>query len=477
MTFDPIKWHTVISNDIKQFNPEIDTSLGTIVGDTIILPLAIIREIFDKTKDFVGSIYYLDGIINLLKDDVRINDISEALGISSVEIKNTLKNIIENIASDYGLTRLTAKPATGIVYYIPKNHNLGMYSVGPTERVKSIYNIYYKPATTFIFNIQSENDWVKYFVPELDTYGFPVTVECEQVGSIGNIGPQQIDYDFGYYIQGNYSRAVNLFSIIGGSDIETDEQLIGRIKSKWNGVNLGTVSGYKQLLTQYDVRDIYVAGPGDLFMQRAITGAIDIYIRDYQISTIQTSINIPSANTPIKIKNLLENYMYVRNIEPSSNNVNITVTKDTNPLWKWSTRANDTLTCNQDGAVTVNITYNATIAEIQKILNLEENKLLGVDVMVREAWSLDFTVKCSLTYLSRYSSYSVQQNTRTALFNYIKKLPLGSKIATSDLINIVEDVSGVDTVPSLQIFKEGNVVETIQALPIEFLNLTEVIFI
>jgi len=477
MTFDPIKWHTTISDQIKQFNPEIDTSLGTIIGDTIILPLAIIREILDKTKDFVGSIYYLDGIVALLKDDDRIDDISEALGISPTEVKNTLRNVVENIANDYGLTRLSAKQAVGTVYYIPKSHNLGIYTVGPSERVRSIFNIYYRPISTFVFSIQTDNDWAQYFVPELGTYGFPVTVECERAGSIGNIGPQQIDYDFGYYLQGNYSRAVNLLPIIGGSDEETDEQLVERIKSKWKGINLGTVPGYKQLFTQYNVRDIYIAGPGDPFMRRATTGAVDIYIRDYQILTVQKTIDIPSANTPIKIRDLLKDYMYVRNVEPTSGSVTVTIEKDTNPLWKWSTRANDTLICNQSGSVIVNVTYNATVAEIQKVLDLEENKILGLDVMVREAWPLDFTVKCSLTYRPRYSPSAVRQDVRTALVNYIKSLPLGSKVATSDLINVVEDVPGVDTIPSLQIFKGGDVVETVQALPIEFLNLTEVVIV
>jgi len=474
MAFDPIKWHTTISDQIKQFNPEIDTSLGTVVGDVVVLPLSIIREILDKTRDFVGSIYYLDGIVALLKDDSRIDDISEALGISPTEVRNTLKNVIENIANDYALTRLSARSATGTVYYIPKSHDLGTYTVGPSDRVRSIFNIYYRPVTTFVFNIQSDDDWAKYFVLELGTYGFPVTVECEQVGSIGNIGPQQIDYDFGYYLQGNYSRAVNLLPIIGGSDEETDEQLVERIKSKWKGTRLGTIPGYKQLFIQYNVRDVYVAGPGDPFMQRATTGAVDVYIRDYQILTVQREINIPSANTPIKIRDLLKDYMYVRDVKPTSGTITITIEKDTNPLWEWSTRANDTLTCSQSGSIIVNITYNATVAEIQKVLDLEENRVLGLDVMVREARPLDFTVKCSLTYLTQYSPSTVQQNVRTALVNYVKSLPLGSKVAISDLVNVVEDVPGVDTVPSLQILKEGGPVETVQALPIEFLNLTEV---
>jgi len=478
MAFDATKWITSISKTIKDYNPEIDTSLGTMVGDTVVLPLSIIREILDKTKDFVSSVYSFDGIINLLKDPERINDIAVALGISSDEVTMSLRTIIENVAKDYGITRQLATHAAGIVYYIPKGdlsrpENWQTYSISSTNKVKSIYGLFYIPTATFVFEV-TQNNYATYFVPELGTYAFQVTVKCEQPGIVGNIGPNQIDYDFGYYLESKLDRAINLSPIIGGNDEETDEQLVERIKSKWKGINLGTVSGYKQLLAQYGVRDVYIAGPGDPFMQRAVNGAVDVYIRDYQLLTIRTNINIPAANIPVKVKDLLKDYMYVRNIVPTGQ-VTLSITPDTSSLWKLSTRANDVLISDTSGSVAVDVTYNVTVAEMQKVLDMEENKILGLDVMVREAWPLDFSITCSLTYFPGYSPTIVQQNVRQTLLNYIKSLPMGSKVADSDIYNVIEDVPGVDTVVSLQLKVGNNTVDLIQASPIEFLNLKEVI--
>jgi hypothetical protein len=477
MAFDATKWITTISRIIKEYNPEIDTSLGTMVGDTIVLPLAVIREILDKTKDFVGSIYYLDGILSLIKDPERVNDIATALGISSGEVIATLRSVIENIASDYGITRQQATYATGIVYYIPKGDlsspgNWGRYTVSPSDEVKSVYGIFYAPVTTFVFEVNSDN-YATYFVPELGAYGFPVSVKCKNPGSIGNIGPGMIDYDFGYYLASKYDRAINLTPITGGYDEETDEQLIERIKSKWKGINLGTISGYKNLLVQYNVKDVYVAGPGDPFMERAVLGAVDIYIRDYQILTVRVPLNLGSlSGKTVLVREVpgLKEYMYIRDIV--YNNQSLITSRDNTALWKWSTRANDMVTFPDADNITVDITYNSTVAEIQKILDKEENKILGLDVMVREAWPLDFSISCSLTYLPGYSPTIVQQNVKKTLYNYVKSLPLGSKVSRSDVINVIEDVNGVDAVINLQFNPD---VETIQASPIEFLNLKEVV--
>jgi hypothetical protein len=479
MAFDATKWITTISRIIKEYNPEIDTSLGTMVGDTIVLPLAVVREILDKTKDFVSSIYYLDGILNLMKDPERVNDIATALGISSGEVIMTLRSVIENIASDYGITRQRATYAAGIVYYIPKGdlslpENWKSYTVSPSDEVKSVYGVFYAPVTTFVFDVNSDN-YATYFVPELGAYGFPVSVKCKNSGSIGNIGPGMIDYDFGYYLGSKYDRAINLTPIIGGYDEETDEQLVERIKSKWKGINLGTVSGYKNLLAQYNVKDVYVAGPGDPFMERAVLGAVDVYIRDYQVLTVRISLDLLSLGLKGKtvlVKEVpgLKEYMYIRDI--IYNNQSLITSRDNTALWKWSTRANDMVTFPDMDSITVDIVYNSTVAEIQKILDKEENKILGLDIMVREAWPLNFSISCSLTYLPGYSPTIVQQNVKKTLYNYIKSLPLGSKVNRSDVINVIEDVSGVDAVINLQFNPD---VETIQASPIEFLNLKEVV--
>lgn len=477
--FDPVKWYPVISKNIKEYNPEIDTSLGTIVGDAIVLPLTVIREILDKTKDFVAAGFSLDNLLTTLEDYEKVESIATALDITPQEVILSLRTILENVAKDYGLTRQRATFAEGIVYYIPQGNFVpGTYTVNVNDYVKSIFNVLYGPVTSQVFIVTDENIG-DFYVPLLGTYALPVRVRCTIEGKIGNIGPEQINYDFGTASNTKWLRAINLEPITGGRDNETDRELVQRIRSRWKGVNLGTISGYKNLLAEYNVTDVYIAGPGDPFMQRAINGAIDIYIRDYSILSERKTINLtigPGKSRTVKVREIFPEYMYVRNV--ISDTTGITINKsyeDSSVLWKWSTRANDEITItnitgNTIENIDVIITYNATVANIQRILQTNENRILGLDVMVREAWPLSFKVKYSITVLPGYSFEDVRRRANRAIYFGVESLPLGSKVSVSDLINIVEDVPGVDSVLTLQLFLENTEVERVQASNIEFLK-------
>lgn len=482
--FNPLKWHSKISKIINDFNPEIDTSIGTFVGDTVVLPLAVLREILDKTSLFVQSGFSLDSLLQILEDPEKIQDIATALDITPQEVVSSLRNILENIAKDYGITRYSAQTATGIVYYIPTNFDIGVYTVSTNLRVKSVFGLFYEPEVAQVFTVTNENA-DSFYVPFLGSHAFPVRVRCTTPGRVGNIGPQQIDFSFGHYLGTQWARAINITPIIGGRDLESDRELVERIKSKWTGTNLGTFSGYKNLLKQYNVTDVYIAGPGDPFMKRAVTGAIDIYIRDYTVLTdvITILLDSPILNgeqRTFKVKDLLPEYMYVRNVVSTDSSIIIEIVQDNSDLWKWSTRANDIITIkNESGSsinsLSVNVTYNATLTEIQKVLDLDENRILGLDVLVREAWPLNFRVSFSIVPMPGYSRSNVTPRVIESIQRYVTSLRLGAKVAKSDLINVVEDVSGVDTVTSLQLFIDNQEVEEVRAKPIEFLTVSIVL--
>lgn len=481
--FEPIKWYHKIAQIIKEHNPEIDTSIGTMVGDVVIVPMCIIREILDKAHVYNTALYSLDKLLELLADPGKINDIAVALDVTPYEVTMSLKNVLDNIAKDYGLTRYGIKEASGIVHYIPKTFGVGVYVVSPADKVKSVYNLIYEPTTSQVFTVTQEN-MDTFYVPQLGTHAFPVLVKCTTPGKVGNVAPYQINYDFGYYLPTNWERAVNIVPITNGRDEETDQELVKRIKSKWKGSNLATINGYRNLLAEYNITDCYLAGPGDQYQYRAYSGVLDIYLRPRFLLTIDIVVSLPESLSPnstktFLLKDLAPEYMYIDRVIPLNTEITAVIEKDNSLAFRRSSIANDKIIITNNSLSTIQIvalriSYDPDVAAIQRVVNMPENKILGLDVVARQALPKEFSVQCSIVPKVGYLPSTVKSAVETAIKKYVDSLPLGSKVATSDLVNVVEDVEGVDIVTSLSLACETPC-EIVIASKIEYLKATSVI--
>lgn len=491
MSFNLLRWYTQISEIIKGNNADIDTSIGTIIGDAVVLPTAILYEKVSKINDMLLKLTNLDDLVSAINNEEFLEDTSIALDITPQEVKAILIATLENIAKDYGLTRLPEKSAEGIVYFQFTPSTAKTYTVTTNDRIKSVFNLWYTPKQNYSFQVDpnappnSPLSEVKYYVPELGGYAFPIEVVCETPGTLGNIAPGQIAFDqFG--TPTDFTFATNLSNFSGGRLQETDSELADRIKSKWKGLNIGTIGGYKDLLSKYGYNDIYISGHGDKYMFRsADPGAVDIYVRGGQIVSSIQSLNFPKSGE-YSIRNLPEinSYLPIYSITLISTpepNATIELIKDDSNSYKKSSRANDKLNVSTPGNYQIQFLYNNGIKSIQSLLNSDDHRVLGQDIVVREPIPIDITIELDVIGFSGYSLNAIQQQIINAIIEYVNNKKLGEYISQSDIIAIIESIPGVDLIktPFKKFNKTSEVemepsIETITLEKIEYFNISSI---
>lgn len=466
MSFNPLKYYLQIANIIKTNNKDIDTSIGTVVGDTVVLPMCVLYEKVSKINDLLLKITNLEGIVTALEDPEFISDSAIAMDLTEAEVINILNTILNNIAKDYSITRLPEKSATGIVYFqFERPISAKTYIISPTIRIKSVFNLWYAPIQTYVFTIDPQSSEPallpdRYYVSTLGGYAFPIEVVCETPGPIGNISGGQIAFDqFG--TPTDFIFATNLDKISGGRNLETNSELVSRIKLKWKGQNLGTKGGFLNLLKEQGYTDVYISGPADQYMLReAYGGAIDIYIRNYTEIIYTTSLTL-EAGKEYLVKNLINmsDKLPIHRVFLLSGPANSTVTliKDLSTLYRFSGRANDKIVVDQTGDYSLSFTYNKDVSFLQSLLTSDEYCVLGQDILVREALPVNIEIECSVSLRSGASPEMVKQDIINTIVKFVNELPLGAQLAQSDLIGVIEQVKGVDFVitPLIKFKKEN----------------------
>lgn len=93
--------------------------------------------------------------------------------------------------------------------------------------------------------------------------------------------------------------------------------------------------------------------------------------------------------------------------------------------------------------VSITYTYDSLIPTLQALLNNNSNHIVASDNLVLEAIvaSIDFTA--SIAIIPGFVPATVVSNVQTALSNYINGLGLGAVVILSELVTIMQEVSGV----------------------------------
>lgn len=505
MAFNPYKWYTVISDLIKSSDPDIDTSIGTLIGDTTLLPMSVLYEKTRIIKDLLLKIVSLDGITDALSDTEFLNDAAIALDTTSDQVVILLKSILDNIAADYGLVRKAAAPSSGIGYFAlsAKDDYTGTYRISQTDQVQSIFGLAYRPSKDYVFIIDGltpETSIETYYVPELGRYAFPVHMTSAGVGAAGNIDSGQI-YSTVFLAPSDFEFVTNLTPFSGGRSEETDAELISRIKSKWTGSNLGTRGGYLNVLSENGITDAYIAGAGSPYLYRSSAGgSVDIYIRAFQNISVTvpglelTGSRIPNVTT-YKIKDLIDNNIVsltlpVRSVTgvvstgetPPGDLISILrIVPDESAAYRGSSMAGDQLSVSMYDSSSVykykfdvTFLYNYYVDYLQKLFTSDDYHVLGQNVMVREAQPLNIKASLSIRTLPGYNSDTVRTNVTNSILEYVNSQKMGAKISQSDIVSVAENVDGVDNVlvPFTVFNAVGNtdVTESIQASPIKFVQ-------
>jgi uncharacterized phage protein gp47/JayE len=230
----------------KLSQPNLDTKPGTVARDLLI----------DAPANQLALLY----------DELSV--ISDLQSFSLVSGSD-----LDKLAKNFGLTRKTATPASGVALFTfnslnaPIAINKGdtvLSSNGVSFTVRNGISI--QPSlSNFYASIASKYKNDLDFLGIKDIYAVEVTVQASTFGTIGNISKYSLNRT---NISG-INNVTNINSFSGGNNQESDAVFRARVLSTFSGSNIGTSLGYKNVALSTDgVLDALVIEPGDPLMTR-----------------------------------------------------------------------------------------------------------------------------------------------------------------------------------------------------------------
>jgi len=270
---------------LQSERPDINTNTGTVVNDVVVSTVANQLSAEDGTSPSVySSIAYVQDVQAFVNNAATI-----------------VPTDLDNIALNYGLTRLPGTQSTGIITFRIRNYTTSSAIVTvPSGTVVSTLATSQSPAVSFATTATvtfSPSLAPSYYNPVSGFYEQSTTIVCQTIGTVGNVGAATITSLVGSVI--GIDAVTNTTATTGGTNIESNTAFAARIQIKLEGNNVGTPNGIISLVeTNPNVIQAIVVGPNDPEMQRdQFGGSVDVYIRGQVLLTVSDTPTYTTAGS------------------------------------------------------------------------------------------------------------------------------------------------------------------------------------
>lgn len=239
---------------LKLVQPNLDVKPGTVSRDLFV----------DLPADQLERLYKLISVVsNKQAPDTAIG------------------NDLDRYASNYGLARKTGSFATGIAIFTTNNivsdipipdGSIANSKSGLTFR--TIGNYFFSSTDKGRHSATASRIKKALQIAGIsDRYAMEIPIQATRSGTNSNVGSFQItSHNLNFDI-----KIINLSSISGGANGESDTQFRTRVSSVFSGANTGTALGYKNAVLNINgISDALVVEPGNSLMLRDGTSVIEI---------------------------------------------------------------------------------------------------------------------------------------------------------------------------------------------------------
>jgi hypothetical protein len=238
---------------IKQ--PDLDTKPGSVARDVTV----------DGPASEISKLYR------------ELRSIQNLQSIASANGRN-----LDKLARNFGLTRGTGAPSTGVVVFTTNVLDTDIPITADTLTsarngitYKTLSDVALEASKSSVYQANAIRLRTDLDLAGItDQYAIEVTVEATTFGTAGNIGK------FAIITQAvaGVSNVTNLVSFSGGANSESDDAFRARVLGIFAGSNTGTTLGYvNALLALSSIVDVLAVEPGDTLMTRDGT---DVSIND-----------------------------------------------------------------------------------------------------------------------------------------------------------------------------------------------------
>lgn len=377
---------------LKSVIPDISNSVGSTLFEFVIRPMAI-------------AYAYLEDRINTV---IKTHTLSYFESSSNTEMGDA-----DRILSNYFITRKSGSEASALIT-IYSNSELTKIPTGSSfvangvslSTIETVYGVY--PDTSGYVSDERTSYVAAYKVG--DTYCFNIQVSTTY--NTSNVLPAGINVEPSVYIPG-VVKATLCSALEGGSEQETDAQMVARARSSvcsWNG---GSASIDKILKTSgLPVLSSASFGPGDAEFLRVVDspvfigtqGMVDTYVRTctYPLSgsIVLSSDDLDTAHIAlpagvISIDSVIgdSGTVYTYDTVWGSSSPTLSDVGARLSVYQTIKIIVDNL---KDSLLEIRYTYIPYIKELQEYIQRPDVKLIGVDIIVKAAIPSIVTIRGSV---------------------------------------------------------------------------------
>ena len=280
-------------------NPQIRVEEGSTLRDVVIDPFSSEAERLRFILDFLHRARTPSQL--LIIDDPTGSGTSVAVSqsaykqalkqafllTSNSDVQAMIDAAFEAYASNYGVFRRSGRPSQGEVTFFTTTRPTRTIQLPLGTQVSGGGRTFRTTRASAI----PLNQIASFFNPVTGRFQVTVPVKATQAGSNGNVGAGQVR-SVGSSVSG--VSVTNSAAMFGGTDEETNAQLMDRARNRLASVDSGTVRGYLQIAAdQPGVVRANVVGAGNPLMQRDLDdngvhrgGKVDVWVIGSNVATV-----------------------------------------------------------------------------------------------------------------------------------------------------------------------------------------------
>lgn len=302
-----------------------------------------------------------------------------------------------------------------------------------------------------------------YFNPTTGFYELTAPIQATTTGTVGNVAANTITV-LTTSLTGS-PTVVNTVQTSGGSDAEDNTSLLSRIQIKLAGTAMGTPNGILSFVNANpNVTASLLVRPGDVELVRDQYGnAADVVLIGEILIPVVETRTFTTGNTEYVLARqpLQASDTAVEDIISGVvggvgfnfiKDTHFIVSVDNSSIGGGSTRASSKIVFlgapfpDIDSSFTISYSINGLIEDLQASIDSDDNKIIGTDILIREAIKVLVRVGAFIKVLPGFTKADVASVAVDNVATLLNSSGLDSNIDQSDVIAAIQNTPGVDSV-------------------------------
>lgn len=429
----------------------------------------------DTMKGPVFDVFIRPQAAQLRAVELLFDDLSRRYSLDYVLSQN--ETVIQLYGANHGLRRSLGRAARGNVtfyaYAAPGPDEVVVVPAGTVVTTTDTTIAFRTLRDAFILG----SSLGAYYNAASRRYEVRVPVEALGAGALFEV-PQNRILRIQSTVRG-IDGVINRERISGSTEFEGTSKFGARIRSKFNGLALGSGDGLKQLIEGFNtasIDDVQMVFSTDTenFRRRTRRSAWDVYL----IGSITETSEVTYVGNAIQrtFKLPLSPALAVLSVRVGGASVGFTFLPDTRFQYRSSTQANDRVELDAvpglNETITITYTYDKLIRDTQTYADRLGVQLYRSDILVRKAIPVPVRVRVLVQVLSSFDETEAAGAAFASVSSFVNKNEFVSILFANDLRSrLSSDVAGVSNISVLEFTRDltGTIpVETIELKVFEY---------